>query len=306
MTRLPPLTALRAFEAAARTNSFTLAAEALCVTTGAVSRQVRLLEAHLGVQLFARSHRRVVLTAAGQRYAAAVRQTFDALAEAGEALGSGGAGALVRLDCVPTLSMHWLTPRLAALLEDRGDIRIDTSTGLGPVDPAAPFDIAIRRDPRHFVGLTASVLMTEWSTPLCSPAFAKTHGLTTPETVARAPTIHIRAREDLWPTWTRRYGLAATAAARRLTLDHTFAALQAAEDGLGTVVMPVLFAHKQLASGRLIAPLPQTLADSGEYFVVTRTDDEGAAVADVKAWLLEQGRQSRNRWLPESCRVQSA
>lgn len=136
--------------------------------------------------------------------------------------------------------------------------------------------------------------MTEWCIPLCSRDFAQKHGLTTPEKMLRAPTLHIRAREDLWPTWTKRYGLAATSPAKRLTLDHTFAALQAAEDGLGAVVMPLLFARKQLASGRLFAPFPQMLAESGKYYLLTRPDSEVDAVSEVKLWLLEQGSSSRN------------
>ncbi|MCG5075062.1 LysR substrate-binding domain-containing protein [Paraburkholderia tagetis] len=304
--RLPPLTSLRAFEAAARFASFTLAAQELYVTTGAISRQVKLLEAHLGVQLFVRHHRKVALTAAGQRYVSAVSRIFAELSEAGEALGRETQQALVRLDCVPTLSMYWLTPRLAEYREQRPDIRIESTTSVGPVDVAVPFDLAIRRDPRHFAGLAATAFMTEWSMPLCSREFAHKHGLISqeqspegspeksPEKMLRGPTIHIRAREDLWPTWTRHFGLAATAPSKRMTLDHTFAALQAAEDGIGAVVMPLLFARKQLSSGRLFAPFPEMLAESGKYYVLTRADDETTSIKAVKAWLLEQGEQSKN------------
>ncbi|MDR3096982.1 MAG: LysR family transcriptional regulator [Paraburkholderia sp.] len=292
--RLPPLIALRAFEAAARSASFTLAAQELCVTTGAVSRQVKLLEAHLGVQLFARHHRKVVLTAAGQRYVGTVSRLFSELSEAGEALGRDTQDAPVRLDCVPTLSMYWLTPRLAEYHEQRPDIRIESTTSLGPVDVAAPFDLAIRRDTRHFGGLAATAFMTEWSIPLCSREFASKHGLTSPEKMLRGPTIHIRAREDLWPTWTRHFGLAGTAPSKRMTLDHSFAALQAAEDGIGAVVMPLLFARKQLASGRLFAPFPEMLCESGKYYVLTRAGDETPGIRAVKAWLIEQGGLSKN------------
>jgi LysR family transcriptional regulator, glycine cleavage system transcriptional activator len=292
--RLPPLTALRAFEAAARSASFTLAAEELCVTTGAVSRQVKLLEAHLGVQLFTRHHRKVALTAAGQRYVGIVSRIFSELSEAGEALGRETQHALVRLDCVPTLSMYWLTPRLAEYREQRPDIRIESTTSLGPVNVTAPLDLAIRRDTRHFAGLAATAFMTEWSIPLCSREFASKHGLATPEKMLRGPTIHIRAREDLWQTWTRHFGLAATAPSKRMTLDHTFAALQAAEDGIGAVVMPLLFARKQLSSGRLFAPFPEMLCESGKYYVLTRAGDETAETAAVKTWLVEQGALSRN------------
>jgi LysR family transcriptional regulator, glycine cleavage system transcriptional activator len=292
--RLPPLTALRAFDAAARSSSFTLAAEELCVTTGAVSRQIRLLESHLGVALFTRHHRRVILTLAGEHYASAVARVFAELAEAGDALGRDTRQALVRINCVPTLSMYWLTPRLARYRTEHPDTRIEITTSLGPVDPAGAFDLAIRRDTRHFSGLSSEPFMTEWCMPLCSRQFADTHGLTSPEKLLRAPTLHIRAREDLWPTWTKRYGLPASAPLERTTLDHTFAALQAAEDGLGSVVMPLLFARKQLDAGHLIAPFPDMLAESGRYYVLMRQGSGEREALAVKAWLLDEGARSRN------------
>jgi LysR family transcriptional regulator, glycine cleavage system transcriptional activator len=292
--RLPPLTALRAFDAAARFSSFTLAAEELCVTTGAVSRQIRLLESHLGMALFTRHHRRVILTLAGERYAAAVARIFAELAEAGDALGRDTQEALVRIDCVPTLSMYWLTPRLARYRTKHPDTRIDIATSIGPVDPAGSFDLAIRRDTRHFSGLSSEPFMTEWCVPLCSHPFADEHDLTSPKKLLRAPTLHIRAREDLWPTWTKRYGLPASAPPKRTTLDHTFAALQAAEDGLGSVVMPLLFARKQLESGNLFAPFPEMLAESGRYYVLTRQGAREQAMLAVKAWLLDEGSRSKN------------
>lgn len=287
--RLLPLTALRAFEAAARHESFTLAAQELYVTTGAVSRQVRLLESHFGLPLFARVHRKVTLTPAGRRYLDAVRNAFAALADAGAALEREARHVHLVIDCIPTLAMYWLTPRLARYRGEHPDISIDITTGLGPVDLAAPVDLAIRRDPGHFSGMAGVPFMIEWSTPVCSRDFADRHDLSTVDAMLRAPAIGIRAREDLWPTWAGQYACSAPAPAGRFTLDHTFAALQAAEDGLGVVVVPVIFASKLLASGRLVLPFPEMLAESGSYYVLTRPAHASDAVADLKAWLLEQG-----------------
>lgn len=286
---LPPLTALRAYEAAARHESFTLAAQELCVTTGAVSRQVRLLEAHLGVALFARHHRKVLLTLAGQRYLDVVGRVFAELTEAGEMLAHDARSRLVRIDCVPTLAMHWLMPRIAAYHEAHPATRVDVKTGVGPLDLSLPFDLAIRRDPRHFSGLPAAPFMAEWSIPICSRDFARRHDLSNVDAMLGAPTIRIRSREDLWPTWVRKFGLAAPAASRRLTVDHTFAALQAAEDGLGAVVIPLVMARKHLESGRLFAPFPDMRAESGKYFMLTRSASVTDAVSGVLAWLEEQG-----------------
>lgn len=290
--RLPPLTALRAFEAAARHESFTLAARDLCVTTGAVSRQVRLLESHLGVQLFTRHHRKVLLTLAGRRYLDVVGRVFAELADAGEALAHDAQGALVRIDCVPTLAMHWLTPRLAAFHEASPDIRVDVTTATGPIDVPGPFDLAIRRDPRHFSGLSAVPFMTEFCTPVCSPVFAHRQDLSDVDNMLGGPTIRIRAREDLWPTWTRAFRLKAPSASKRLVVDHTFAALQAAEDGLGAAVVPLLLARRHLESGRLIMPFAALLAASGNYSLLSRPACDEEAVGHVRTWLLEQGRRT--------------
>jgi LysR family transcriptional regulator, glycine cleavage system transcriptional activator len=296
MTRLPPLTALRAFEAAARTGSFTVAAQELFVTTGAVSRQVKLLEAHLGVALFARHHRKVVLTAAGNRYAQVVAGVFADLTRAGDALKDGGRNGRVRIDCVPTLSMYWLTPRLPEFHAQHPDTRIEIETSLGPVDVNGPFDLAIRRDTRHFSGLTPDAFMTEWCVPLCSETFAREHDLRTPDAMLTCPTIHIRAREDLWPTWTRRFGLPATLPARRLELDHTFAAMQAAEDGLGIVVIPLMFVRKLVSAGRLFAPFPEMLAESGKYYVLNRDGARGEHIGQAREWLLSLGKETAVGW----------
>ena len=290
--RLPPLTALRAFEAAARHESFTLAAQSLCVTTGAVSRQVRLLESHLGTELFTRHHRKVRLTLAGRRYLEVVGRVFAELVEAGETLAHDAQGALVRIDCVPTLAMHWLMPRLAAFHEAHPDIRVDVATATGPIDVSASFDLAIRRDPRHCSGLPGTQFMTEFCTPVCSKAFSERQDWAGVEDMLRAPTIRIRSRDDLWPTWSRAFGLRMPLASKRLMVDHTFAALQAAEDGLGAVVVPVLLARRQLDSGRLIAPFADLLAESGNYFLLARSACTAQAVSQVRTWLIGQGRGS--------------
>lgn len=295
MAHLPPLLSLRAFEAAARTGSFTLAAQELCVTTGAISRQVRLLEAHLGVPLFSRHHRKVLLTPAGVRYSATVQHVFNELLNAGAGLARLDVGLEIEVDCLPTLSMYWLTPRVSQFLQRHPDVHVNLSTSVGPIAAHSRPGLSIRRDPRHFSGLDATPFMVERSAVLCSPEFARKHRLSSPDRLLDAPTIYVRAREDLWPTWTKQHRLAIPAAARRLTLDHTFAALQAAEDGLGSVVVPLLFARKHLATGRLLMPFPGMLAKTGQYYVLVAAEGAPPAVAAFRDWLLEQGGQEEIR-----------
>lgn len=284
--RLPPLNALRAFEAAARHGSFAAAANELCVTPGAVSRQIQTLEQALRVALFTRGHRRVTLTEAGACYFTRISGLFTELGRATEALQAESGRTLLRVDCLPTLAMHWLLPRLGSFRHDRPDCEVSLRTGLGPVDLSQDVDLAIRRDPAHFAGLAATPLVVERCLPVCSPAFAGQHPIKEVSDIARVTTIRIRAREDLWPSWCRAHALPPVALTDPLVVDQTFFAIQAAEDGLGLAVAPLLLVERQLATGRLVAPLGDRVAVSGTYFLLEHTRKPRPGTAALREWLI--------------------
>lgn len=281
MHRLPPLNALRTFEAAARHGSFTLAAEELCVTPGAVSRQIRALEEHFGQPLFHRANRAVSLTDAGQRYFAAVTGPLADLARAVAVLGE----RRVVVDCVPTLAMHWLLQRLPQFRAANPGIEVDLRTATGPVDTRQPFDLAIRRDPAHFAGLAAEGLMTEISLPVCSAEFARRHAIATMADLHRVPVLHIRARADLWPSLCRAKGLALADLGPHQEVDHTFVAMQAAEDGLGLALVPLIFARRLLEAGRLTCPLADAGAVTGTYSLLRPAATLTAEAETFARWL---------------------
>ncbi len=284
--RLPPLNALRAFESAARHGSFAAAAHELCVTPGAVSRQIRTLEQALRVALFTRRHRRVALTEVGARYFTQITGLFAELARATEALQAESGRAVLRVDCLPTLAMHWLLPRLGAFRRDHPEQEVSMRTGLGPVDLSQDFDLAIRRDPAHFAGLVATPLVIEHCLPVCNPAFARQHPIREAGDIARVTTIQIRARPDLWPVWCRAHRLAPAALADPLVVDQTFFAIQAAEDGLGLAVVPALLVERPLATGRLVAPLGDRVAVSGTYFLLEHAGEPRPEAAAFRQWLI--------------------
>lgn len=286
MYKLPPLNALRTFEAAARHGSFTLAAEELCVTPGAVSRQIRALEEHFGQPLFLRANRAVTLTDAGQRYFAAVTGPLADLARAGAVLGQ----RRVVVDCVPTLAMHWLLQRLPDFRAIHPGIEVDLRTATGPVDFRQPFDLAIRRDPAHFAGLAAEVLMTEISLPVCSAEFAHRHAITAMADLHRVPVLHIRARADLWPSWCRAKGLALADLGPHQEVDHTFVAMQAAEDGLGLALVPLIFARRLLEARRLTCPLADAGAVTGTYSLLRPAAPPTAEAETFARWLARECR----------------
>lgn len=286
---LPPLNALRAFVAAARHGSFRAAADELCVTTGAVSRQVRLLEDWLGLGLFDRSRRQVRLTLVGARYFVRVAELFDQLATATGSVRETNGARVLHLDCIPTFAMHWLLPRLPAFKAAFPDVELSLFTAPDRIDLSRPLDYAIRRDPGHFAGLTPHPLMAERSAPVCSPRLlAELDGAAMPEGLAERMVIAIRARPDLWPQWCAANRIGVDRLRNRLEVDHTYVAIQAAEDGLGIALVPLLFIERQLADGRLV-PVPGFPAvESGRYFLLEHRHRDHVALPGLADWLRRQ------------------
>lgn len=292
-SRLPPLNALRAFVAAARHSSFRLAAEELNVTPGAVSRQIRTLEEFLGVPLFDRSQRQVRLTGVGARYFTRMADLFTEIQHATETILEEGAldgsgRRVVHVDCIPTFAMHWLLPRLPQFRQRFPALEVSLSTAPGPIDTTQRFDYAIRRDPAHFAGLKPLPLMSEHSGPVCSPALLESVAIRTPADLTGQTIITIRARADLWPAWCTAHGLELQAFRSRMEVDHTYFAIQAAEDGLGVAVVPLLFVERPLATGRLTTPLGSDRVVSGHYYLLESRQRGRTEAPEFRDWLIAQ------------------
>lgn len=288
MKKLASLPHLPAFEAAARFASFRLAADELCITTGAVSRHIRSLEEQLGVQLFYRAHKSVRLTEAGEMFSRVATRLLDELATVEKSLSVNAPSGRLTVQCLPTFAMHWLMPRLSSLNEIHPELTVDVTTSVGPVNFNLPFDIAIRRDPSHFSGMCAVPFLKEFSVLVCSENYLKSKPLISSDRLADHTKIKIRARQDLWKSWEARFPEKMCGGARTITLDHTFAAIQAAEDGLGLVVIPRLFCAKHLESGRLISPLGEESICTGDYYLLWR-DRNDEAVRNFINWLRFHG-----------------
>lgn len=290
-TALPPLNALRAFVAAAQHSNFRLAAEELCVTPGAISRQIKLLEERIGHRLFDRSQRQVRLTPTGARYFARVANLFEQLATATDALNEGGDRRVLHLDCIPTFAMHWLLPRLPDLKRCCPDLDLSLFTAPDRIDQSRRLDYAIRRDPDHFGGLTPHPLMTERSAPVCSPrllADRSGDGRPFPAALAETTIISIRARPDLWPRWCGANGMAVDALGSRLEVDHTYFAIQAAKDGLGVALIPLLFIERSLAMGRLVVVPGCPPVVSGRYHLLESRQPDRTDAPEFLDWLRAQ------------------
>lgn len=224
------------------------------------------------------------LTQAGENFSRTASRVIGELFAAESALKASAGQQRLVVHSLPTFTMHWLMPKLAAFNERHPGVAIDITTGIGAVDRNTPFDVAIRRDPAHFSGLKAIPFLQEDSLLVCSQSYLHARPVIAPDTLGEHTAIRIRAREDLWRSWLNAYPTALDASPPPLTLDHTFAAIQAAEDGLGLAVVPYLFCAKHLSSGRLVSPFPALTIRTGVYSLLLRDRDDDV-VRTFAAWL---------------------
>jgi LysR family transcriptional regulator, glycine cleavage system transcriptional activator len=289
---LPPLNALRAFEAAGRLGSFKDAAAELHVTHGAISQQVRLLEEWFGATLFERHNRRVVLTAAASAYLAEIGPLFEQLTQATGRFGlSAAVPRKLNVNAIATFTLRWLVPRLARFRAAHPDVEVSVETSNEPLESLKePFDIVIRGGPDTFYGYVMRPFLSEERMPVCSPALLERVPLNTPEDLTRHTLLHASSLPRLWLEWLTKANLPMLQPAAAMTFDHFYLTLQAAVDGIGIAMGPTSLVADDLAAGRLIAPFDAPRLPSRTY--CTYIPDEKADDALVllfRAWLESEG-----------------
>lgn len=290
-SRLPSLMALRCFEAAARLEHFSRAADELHLTHGAVSRAVRLLEEELGVQLFERRSRRVFLTDAGRTLAQAVGQGFGLMLQAVTALrASARQPQRWVLSCEPTLLMRWLIPRWPDFQRQHPNIEVHLVAGGGPLSFASGIDLAIRRDDFAWpASYHAAPLFAEKVGPVCQPAqvprwFTRQRASATRKIQRQAPLLHTRTRPGAWQEWAQAAGMAAPQGPAQ-QLEHFYFSLQAAAAGLGVAMGPWHLVRDDLDSGLLAAPLG-FVEDGSRYCLLSPQPlQPGSPQALLRDWL---------------------
>lgn len=293
--RLPPLTALRAFEAAARLGSFSRAAEELLVTHGAISRHVQGLEARLGIALFRRFGRRVEPTESGRSYQQALGAAFDDIAAATERLAAtAGQGQSLVVNALPTFTMRWLIPRLTRFQRAHPEVELRLVTSDRPVAATDGFDVAIRRGPEPWPGCRAAPFLVERELPVCSPSLLARRPIRTPGDLVSGGHVllHADTRPNAWARWLDAAGepAARAAAAPTQRFDHFYLTLQAASDGLGVALGPLPIIVDDLAGGRLVAPLDGPAVPARSYYWVAAEDRAAEpALAAFCAWLVAEG-----------------
>jgi len=280
--RLPPLTALRAFEAFARRGRMTAAADELCVTHGAISRQIRSLEESLGLELTQGPRHRLELTEAGARLAMTLSGAFDAVERAVSDL-TLAAEAELRLSCVGTLAIRWLIPRLPAFHELHPQVRVKVTESYAPVDFARErFDAAIRvAEQAPIAGARAVAFLDNFHGPVVAPHLAGP-GRTGLEGLTRLTT---GTRQTAWAEWEGHSGVTLPTPPDTQEFEHIFYTLEAAAAGLGVGLSPWIYVAGDVAAGRLAAPLGFTATPSRFWFL-TPEGPVKPAVAAFEAWLI--------------------
>ena len=290
VARLPSLNGLRAFEAAARHLSFTNAALELNVTQTAISHQIRRLEEELGLRLFERKNRSLVLTPKAAEYLPGIRAAFQDLRFATDRLLLKDDDKVLTISLMTSLATKWLLPRLSGFQEKHPqiDVRITTSSDL--VDfRRGDVDAAIRYGRGQWKDVRADWLMADQMFPVCSPELLKgANALKAPEDIARFTLLHTKAYGDDWRLWLTAAGLpAAIARNPGLTFDLSFMTVQAAIDGIGIAIGHTAFVQDDIAKGRLIAPFDMTLPeDAGYYFVAPEEKTKVPKIVAFREWLL--------------------
>ena len=289
--RLPSLNGLRAFEAAARHLSFTLAAAELNVTQTAISHQIKRLEQELGIALFIRQNRALALTPQARDYLPGVRAAFNDLRLATDRLRRKDNDRVLTVSTLASMAAKWLLPKLSTFQDAHPgiDVRITTSTSM--VDfKGGDVDAAIRYGRGRWPGLRADWLTADHLFPVCSPALLQgDRPLRTPADLAHHTLLHSSAGyDDDWRLWLTAAGLPTDISKQPgLTFDMIFMTLQAAIDGLGIAVGRTTYVEGDLAKGRLVMPFNIRLpADAGFYLVSPEEASGTPKLIAFRDWLL--------------------
>ena len=263
---LPPLNALRSFDAAARHQSFTRAAGELCVTQGAVSQQVKALETELGLKLFNRERQGLVITGAGRDYLAVVRDAFDRIELGTNQLLQRQRSGVLKISTSPDFAAKWLVGRLGRFAEAHPDIELTVSATMHHVDFAGEeVDLAIRHGTGNWPGLDAVNLCAEELFPVCSPGLVNSrNGIREPEDVLQFPLLHLDDRRG-WSRWLEAAGASGEGLLHGPIFNHASMLIDAAIDGQGVALARTALAATDLINGRLVRPFQTALPLTNTY-----------------------------------------
>jgi LysR family transcriptional regulator, glycine cleavage system transcriptional activator len=285
---LPKLLGLQAFEATARLGSVSRAAAELCLTQGAVSRQIQALETQVGVPLFVRSRKRLILTEAGAGYLHDVRGGLAALGDATDALVSRqGRGGTLRLATLPTFGAKWLVPRLPRFCASHPHITLDLITRLAPFDfSIEQLDGAIHFGGREWSGAITEHLSNEEMTVVATPELAA--ACRVPADVLQLPLLQITSRAFSWRAWLTAIHLSETSITPYLQVETFAMGIEAVLAGLCVGILPTFFVATELAAGSLVTIGPPVTSESAYYFVYPEHKRDYYPLREFAHWLSQE------------------
>ncbi|MBJ7313348.1 transcriptional regulator GcvA [Rugamonas sp. CCM 8940] len=286
--RLPNFSALRAFEAAARHQNFSRAAEELHLTHGAISHQVRALEEELGLPLFVRNGRHVKVTADGLRFAQVLGRSFAEIAAAAEALRPGSAGARrLTVSSIPSFAARWLAPRLGRFIERHPEVEVVLQSSGQLQDLARDgVDVGIRFGRGHYPGMLVERLMGDIYFPVVSPHY---RGGALPATPAELEQASLLRSVEPWAPWLQAAGLALAEPSGGVMFEDLSMLIRSAVDGDGVALVRRVVAMQELASGQLLRLFELAVPCAEQYYFVSPpTAAHKPQVQAFRAWLLAE------------------
>ena len=294
--RLPPLNGLKAFEAAARSESFTRAAKELNVTQGAVSHQVKALEDTLGLKLFHRERQRLILTEAGRDYLTVIRDALDQIAVGTERLLQRQGSGVLTVSTSPDFAAKWLVNRLGRFAEKYPDVDLRVSATTHYVDFARDdVDIAIRHGDGNWPGLDVQRLYSERLFPVCSPKLvAGRNRITNAADLLKFPLLRLEDAKN-WTRLLEAAGVKATVPPGPV-LNRASMLIDAAIDGQGIALARTALAAGDLISGRLLRPIDVSLRMANTYWIVClKAASNVPKIATFRKWLLAEAAEDARR-----------
>lgn len=297
MRKLPPLNALKAFEAAARHASFTKAAVELCVTQGAVSQQVKLLEDLLGFKLFVREPQGLKPTSAAREYLEVVREAFDRIAIGTAKITRQHKSAILTVSTSPDFAAKWLVHRLGRFSEQHPEIDLRISASLEHIDFAQEdIDLAVRHGKGDWAGLHAVEMFSEMLFPVCSPHLlgARKHPLSE-HNILRYPLLHHNDRSG-WAHWLKSIQLKLEKPLKGLIFNRDSLLIDAAVSGQGIALSRTTLCAWDVLQGRLIVPFTHKIALPSSYWIVApELSADPPKVSKFRTWLIAEANADRER-----------
>lgn len=294
---LPPLNAIRAFEAAARRGSFVEAAKDLHVTHWAIGKQIRHLEDWLGVPLFERRTRGVALTDHGADLltdvSAALSRLTSATSRLREPRSARRVSGIVRVNVLSSFALRWLLSRLSRFQESYSSVEVKISTTSRKLRyVGTAFDIGIRSGVEYGSGIHCETLMPDRRLPVCSPRILRDRPVETAHDLRRHVLLHSTTTRSAWPQWFSAAGVSGLAPIRHLELDHVYLQLQAAVDGLGIALGSLHLIEADIAAGRLVCPIAAPELRADDYQLVIRDDRlRDPAIEAFRSWILAAAKE---------------